>query len=93
MIPDLVGSEHFSGIDPVPSRFALLLGLGKCEVRIGVNGTEYQGLLGKPPNILGKEGTRGPRYASGHLECVEAEPVGPGESGEIGARGGPFVLR
>ena len=76
-----------------PSRFALLLGLGKCEVRIGANCTEYQGLLGKPPNILGQEGTRGPRYASGHLECVEVEPVGPGESGEIGARGGPFVSR
>ena len=92
-LPRPAGVRRFGLKGLVPSRFALLLGLGKCEVLGRINRTEYQGLLGKPPNILGQEGPRGSWDASGHLEGVEAEPVGPGESRQIGARGGPFVLR
>ena len=92
-LPRPAGVRRFGLKGQDPGTFALLLGLGKCEVRIGVNGTEYQGLLGKPPNILGQEGPRGSWDASGHLEGVEAEPVGPGESRQIRTRVGPFVLR
>src|SRR5512132_3903303 len=39
--PARLGGFRLEGLDP--GTFALLLGLGKCEMRIGVNCTEYQG--------------------------------------------------